>query len=428
MALTKVAFDDCRLRCHDGFFRLLIVLSLAFALFAGLTTALLAADTERPALPGPGATSQPYVPPPLGLASGPATTVQPILRDADLTGPSYSSPGQSAPSTGPFCDMSCPAWTPDRASICNPTRNCVAGVPAYAPLFSPQAGNIPRPEPIQPLPDTYQSNLLVADSPMAFAIVRADVEVCRPNCPEWIAATGTIKPDTPAKLRKILNQAGKRRLPLVIDSRGGAVNAAIEMGRIIRKRGLDVAIGKTMYLGCTPGPKSCKPDFADGAYAGYAFPGGGICLSACPFFAAGGLKRLAGYEARVGIHQITTTVTNLMITYQTRYRIVNGKKKIIDRKVVSRKPTGTYETTEVRKGYRKQLVAYFVEMGVKPSLVDRMLAVSASDIYILQYNELSDFKFATDEGDSRAFTAGRICNRDPKPGNCVELKPVPPKV
>uniref|UniRef100_UPI0019544A62 hypothetical protein n=2 Tax=Pseudomonadota TaxID=1224 RepID=UPI0019544A62 len=80
-------------------------------------------------------------------------------------------------------------------------------------------------------------------------------------------ATGTIKPDTPAKLRKILNQAGKRRLPLVIDSRGGAVNAAIEMGRIIRKRGLDVAIGKTMYLGCTPGPKSCKPDFADGAYA-----------------------------------------------------------------------------------------------------------------------------------------------------------------
>jgi hypothetical protein len=415
MKLGNATFDGHRVRHRDRFFNLSVFLIVIVSLFVGVLMAFaqpaFAAEAEQSVLPGPGSTGEPYTPqklPSSDPAPLPPVPVNQTTRNSDR-----------------YCDLSCPAWTSGGATICNPTRDCLAGVPAYGGPKALPGSVVPRSEPIQP--DTYQSNLTVADEPMAFSIVRADVDVCRPNCPEWIAASGTIKADSPAKLRKVLDRAGKRRLPIVIDSRGGAVNAAIEMGRIIRRRGLDIAIGKTMYLGCTPGPKSCKPDFADGAFAGYAFPGGGICLSACPFFAAGGIKRLAGYEARVGIHQITTTVTNLMITYQTRYRIVNGRKKIIDRKVVSRRPTGTYETTELEKGYRKKLAAYFAEMGVNPSLVDRMLAVSASDIYIMPYNELSEFKFATEVGDSRAFTAGKICSQDPRPGNCVELKLAAPK-
>lgn len=316
------------------------------------------------------------------------------------------------------CDLACPAWTSAGASVCIPKYRCV-GVPAYEKVMLPAVPASPQPDLIQP--DTPRTSWTIVDEPMSFNIVRADVQVCRPNCPEWISASGTIKPNTPSKLRKILKQMGKRRLPIILDSRGGAVNAAIEMGRIIRKRGLDVAIGKTMYFGCNPSEKGCKPDFADGAYAGYAYPEGSICMSACPFFAAGGVKRLVGFQAQVGIHQITTTVTNQRIMYETRYRIVRGKKKIIDRKILSREATGTYETTELRKGYRKTLNAYFSEMGVDSAIVDRMLAVSASDIYVLRSDDLLKYRFTTQDGDSRVFTPGNICAGDTKPANCVQL-------
>ncbi|QND53028.1 hypothetical protein HB779_14790 [Phyllobacterium sp. 628] len=327
------------------------------------------------------------------------------------------------------CNLACPAWTLGGTTICNPANRC-AGVPAYGPILmggvAPQTQSQPeqkpQPEPSSIPPATTLMLWTIADEPMSFVIARADVAVCRPNCPEWVAASGTIKPDTPSKLRKVLKQLGKRRLPIIIDSRGGAVDAAIEMGRIIRKRALDVAVAKTMYFGCEPGAKGCKPDFSDGAYSAYAYPGGAICMSACPFFAAGGIKRLIGFEASVGIHQITTTVTNQRIMYQTRYQIIRGKKRIIDRKILSREATGTYQTTELRKGYRKRLSAYFSEMGVDASIVERMLAVAASDIYVMKPDELSKFRFATHDGDSRTFTPGKICNNDPKPDNCIELK------
>lgn len=169
---------------------------------------------------------------------------------------------------------------------------------------------------------------------MQFAIVRSAVSSCEPACPEWISASGVILGDTPAKLQKILKKMGDRKLPIVMESNGGNVDAAMEIGRMIRKRGLDVAIGKTRFEGCSPDQKNCKPDrFSDGAYAGYTFPVGAYCLSACPYILAGGEKRYVGQWAFVGVHQITQIYTQTKITYRTRYRIVNGRKKFSIRRL-----------------------------------------------------------------------------------------------
>lgn len=139
------------------------------------------------------------------------------------------------------------------------------------------------------------------DAPMRFAVVRGDPGGCDPICPEWISAEGKIVGDTAAKFRKFLKKLGDRQLPLVIHSPGGDVQNALAMGRLIREKKLDVAVGRTAFSSCSPETKGCK-----GGYTGWALPIGALCNSACPLVLAGGTQRLVG-KAALGVHQITTT-------------------------------------------------------------------------------------------------------------------------
>ena len=101
--------------------------------------------------------------------------------------------------------------------------------------------------------------------PMAFAIVRNGTVGCEPNCPQWISAEGQIMPGSATQFRKILKQAGKLRLPVVITSQGGDVEAALAIGQMIRERKIDVLVGWTLFTGCNPTVKTCKlPKAAEG--------------------------------------------------------------------------------------------------------------------------------------------------------------------
>src|SRR5438552_2792022 len=113
------------------------------------------------------------------------------------------------------------------------------------------------------------SQLTGFGAPMRFAIVRSNVEGCEPNCPQWISAEGAITQETPALLRKILKQAGKDRLPVLINSVGGDVDASLAMGDIIRANRLDVGVGWTFFAGCMPTSLACKlPEQQRGVYRG----------------------------------------------------------------------------------------------------------------------------------------------------------------
>jgi hypothetical protein len=269
---------------------------------------------------------------------------------------------------------------------------------------------------------TDQSYEELLDQPMQFAIVRNIAMACEPLCAEWISASGRITPDTPAQLRKILKSLDKRRLPIVIQSNGGNLDAALSMGKAIRANKLDVIVGATIYEGCNPDQKDCKPTFADGSYAGTTDFHGVQCFSACTYVLAAGNNRVASILSWIGVHQITITTDIDTVVYETKYRMVNGKKKAVSRRVVSRTPNGTVVTTKISKGLRKKLVAYYNEMGVDPAILDKMLAVPAKDMAILTYKELVQFKLITDMADKGTLTDGDVCTRDPRPDNCVELK------
>jgi|GEM_PF-1351625 len=258
--------------------------------------------------------------------------------------------------------------------------------------------------------------------PMRAVLVRSNERDCEPNCPEWIQLDGQITGQSPAVVKKALAQAGKLRLPVLIRSPGGDVRAALAIGRMIRDRKLDVAVGWTRYEGCQPEDKACVlPKTQKGVYRGTALSWQAFCESACPLVMAAGQRRLSGYYASVGVHQILTTWHQERIFYRVNYRIVNGKKKEVSRTIVSRKPTKTYTTTGLYKGLRKDLTVYLTGMGVSTDIFTDMDLAPPSSIHELPLKRQQDLKLATGWENLDEVTAKKICGAPQPAENCVAL-------
>jgi hypothetical protein len=255
--------------------------------------------------------------------------------------------------------------------------------------------------------------------PMRFVIVRSSTPGCEPLCTEWISAEGAIVSGSPSALKAILKKAGSRRLPIIVTSPGGRVEAAEAMGRIIRKRKLDIAVGATSFTDCAPEEKDCKLDPArKGVYAGAAYESS-YCASACPLMLAGGVRRLVGSWANLGVHQVTTVITKEKLTYKEQYRIVNGKKRVVGKKIVGRKTTGSYTTTEMGKAQRRRMLAYLKEMGIKQTLLDVAQSVPASDMRWLRSAEMLDMNLITSLDAANDLTRADLCKQEPPAENCI---------
>ncbi|MEQ1523654.1 MAG: hypothetical protein ABL936_20500, partial [Aestuariivirga sp.] len=255
--------------------------------------------------------------------------------------------------------------------------------------------------------------------PMVFAIVRSGTVGCEPNCPQWISAEGQIMPGSASQFRKILKQAGKLRLPVVITSPGGDVEAALAMGQMIRERKLDVLVGWTLFTGCNPTVKTCKlPKAQKGVYAGLVMTSRGYCFSACPFVFAAGQKRILGAGAILGVHEITTQPITQRIRYNETYRIVNGKKKVLSRKVVSRKNIVGKTTTKLSKSFDKKLKAYLNTMGVSLAMLDLLHLAPPSAIHTLTTEEMKSTNLVTASGNAAELVANSLCKAATPADNC----------
>ena len=227
---------------------------------------------------------------------------------------------------------------------------------------------------------------------MHVVIVRSTENGCEPLCTEWIAAQGEITSETDDAFRAVFKKLGKRRLPVVITSPGGDVDAAIAIGRMIRERRIDVVVGRTEFRGCNPKDQKCTLNEGRGAdYFGTATTSWAFCDSACPLILAGGQHRIAQESARIGVHQVTRTEIKTLTTYKIEYKIVNGKRK--ERKTaIKRKVIASRTIPQMGSKIEKQLRSYLKSMGVDPQLVDRMKGTSADDISYLSMEERASSK------------------------------------
>jgi hypothetical protein len=258
-----------------------------------------------------------------------------------------------------------------------------------------------------------------AGPPMTFAIVRNAVTGCEPNCPQWISAEGQIMPGSAGQFRKILKQAGKLRLPVVITSPGGDVEAALAIGQMIRERKMDVLVGWTLFTGCNPSVKTCKlPKEQKGVFAGIAMTNRAYCFSACPFILASGQKRVLGSGAVLGVHEITTQPITQRIRYNETYRMVNGKKKVLSRKVVSRKNIIGKMTTKLSKPFDKKLRNYLNTMGVSLTMLDLLHLAPPSSIHNLTTEEMNSTRLVTATGYAADLLSNSLCKTTPPADNC----------
>jgi hypothetical protein len=203
--------------------------------------------------------------------------------------------------------------------------------------------------------------------PMRLVRVTSAEAACKPNCPEWLSAEGRIEPGSAKAFADAIANLKGRRLPILIHSPGGSVADAGAMGELIRAKGLAVAVARTLITNCPEASPKCP----DGP--GTAITGGAICASACVLVLAGGVERLAGPSARIGVHQITTVVSET---------------------------EGLAHLKSIRKIYEQQGVdaaveAYLAAMGVGEPVMTLMRKTSAVSIRWLSPAELKDSHLAT---------------------------------
>jgi hypothetical protein len=90
-----------------------------------------------------------------------------------------------------------------------------------------------------------------------------------------LIATGMIAPGSADAFAAEVNARGEYIKTVVLNSPGGSVGDALEMGRLIRAKGFATEVEKDR-----------------------------ICVSSCPLVFAGGVKRAAGANAIIGVHQV----------------------------------------------------------------------------------------------------------------------------
>ena len=231
-------------------------------------------------------------------------------------------------------------------------------------------------------------------------IVKSSEPNCEPNCPAWIAAQGTIRPGAVAKLRKVLKQLGKQKLPILIESPGGTVEESLVLGRLIRASGFEIVVAKTELQTCARSDAICLARKVRGIRTGKPNAYLAVCASACAFTLAGGTRRIVGRTSLVGVHEVASYRTTVRILQKYKISqshflgVPTGEKKriLISSKKVSEK-TEQVKTAEIEY---KKLAAYFSEMGIGEKINGLMRAAPHKSIHVLTREELTATRLATD--------------------------------
>ena len=222
-----------------------------------------------------------------------------------------------------------------------------------------------------PIPELTPSPHYRGEPPMRVLRVASSDPACGRECPEWISVEGIITPGSAATFARLIADLGGRRLPVLISSHGGSVREALEMGRLIRAKGLAVAVARTFVANCPERARVC-PDAR-----GQAIVGGATCASACPLVLAGGVERLIGPTPLVGVHQITTIMKE-----------IEGAER----------PTKTIRIYE-QDWVDKTVENYLTMMGVGDPVMTLLRKTPATSIRWLSPDEIRSSGLATEELD-----------------------------
>lgn len=168
----------------------------------------------------------------------------------------------------------------------------------------------------------------------------------------WIQLTGEIAGGDAEKVSKTLDQ-----FPFVssvqIDSPGGAVVEALNLGRVLRQRGFTVVVG------------SSEQRYVEGK-GSVANRGPGQCYSACVYVLAAGTERLRITGSKIGVHQFSGHVSG-----------------------------GTDDAISVSQEMSATLISYLQKMQVDPAILIQSAAAKPEEISLMSDTEALRLRLLT---------------------------------
>jgi len=185
---------------------------------------------------------------------------------------------------------------------------------------------------------------------MSFRVVSVGSQTqCGANCPEVIAAEGEISDATPDAFRSFIagHAGGSLHSIVLLNSYGGKVVAAMELGKIFRQIGAAVII----------------------AQPGSGGQSGGRCFSACVYALMGGKKRVVPPESEVGVHRMIAYTASEGFDATPSIRLDNGSVAAV-------------------------LSRYCSAMGVNPAVIALAEHTAPGRLYLLSRAEIARWRLA----------------------------------
>lgn len=161
--------------------------------------------------------------------------------------------------------------------------------------------------------------------------------------------TGTILPGSALAFADAIEAFGEYVKVVALDSPGGSVGDALEMGRLIRARGFTTSVAA-----------------------------GAMCASSCPLVFAGGKERLATAASVIAVHQIYAAAPS-------------------DVSMASRLEAAGNAMSEAQS-MTAQISRYMIAMGVDPEVWLRALETPPDRLSYFSGDDLARLKLATRVG------------------------------
>jgi hypothetical protein len=234
---------------------------------------------------------------------------------------------------------------------------------------------------------------LTPGPPMRFMVVKSASASCQPNCPEWVSAEGDITIGSARTFVHFIAGLRGRRLPILIDSRGGSFVDAMAMGRVIRAQRLVVAVAHT-YVRTSP----CRGEISDCEVPGAAITLNAECMSACALVLAGGVGRYIDALSKVGVGQLSLGLRTMgELDYLIRFAVVEGATSRTTLSFDGHETSASSATARNPVVSNPSVMAYLKEMGIREPVSTFMLTRSANAIHVMTQVELASSRLETAE-------------------------------
>jgi hypothetical protein len=206
-----------------------------------------------------------------------------------------------------------------------------------------------------------------------FLVARGGPNACGPGCDSWIAAEGLIDDGAPARLRRVLDKLGDRKLPVFFYSPGGDTAESLAIGRLLRRRGLAAGVAVTVPVDCVPAHEveACsklmrQPQPPEAAL----LVDGAACNSACAYAILGAVRREIAPTAQLGVHSGHSYLS------------------FADPEVTQRARTQTIERGQRR--IARDVQRYLADMGIDQGLFKIASETKFESMHVLTRAELFD--------------------------------------